>query len=130
MSREFKREQYWTRIGTGTLLGDQYTIFDISLNSSQNDKYFRQLCRINRNTLYIFNNFFSENRAVFKVIWKNVVEPDRSQMTIWRMDIACWIPKATNSTQNMQQLLLCHCNKVTVIRLSVTFIGKWHVLLF
>ena len=26
-----------------------------------------------------------------------VVEPDRPQMTIWRMRIACWIPKATDT---------------------------------
>jgi len=24
-------------------------------------------------------------------------ETDRPQMTIWRMDIACWIPKTTNA---------------------------------
>ena len=30
------------------------------------------------------------------VILKNTVEPDRPQMTIWPMRIACWIPKATN----------------------------------
>jgi len=26
-----------------------------------------------------------------------MVEPDRPQMTIWCMRIACWIPKATNT---------------------------------
>jgi len=30
-------------------------------------------------------------------MWKNVVEWGRPQMTIWRMRIACWIPKATNA---------------------------------
>ena len=30
-------------------------------------------------------------------MWKNIVERDRPQMTIWRMRIACWIPKATNT---------------------------------
>ena len=30
-------------------------------------------------------------------MWKNIVQPDRPQMTIWRMRIACWIPKATNT---------------------------------
>jgi len=35
--------------------------------------------------------FFLENRAVYKIMWKNMVEPDRLQMTIWRMRIACWI---------------------------------------
>jgi len=28
---------------------------------------------------------------------KNIVERGRPQMTIWRMRIACWIPKATNT---------------------------------
>jgi len=28
---------------------------------------------------------------------KNIVEPDRPQMTIWRMRIACWITKATDT---------------------------------
>jgi hypothetical protein len=29
-------------------------------------------------------------------MWKNMAEPDRPQMTVLRMPIACWIPKATN----------------------------------
>ena len=28
---------------------------------------------------------------------ENIAQPDRSQITIWRMFIACWIPKATNT---------------------------------
>ena len=44
----------------------------------------------------MFNNFFSSNRDVYEIMWKNNVEPDRQQTTIWRMDIAWWIPKATN----------------------------------
>ena len=28
---------------------------------------------------------------------ENTVEPGRPQMAIWRMHIACWIPKATNT---------------------------------
>ena len=28
---------------------------------------------------------------------KNTADPDRPQMTIWRMRIACWIPEATNT---------------------------------
>jgi len=30
-------------------------------------------------------------------MWKNIVEPDRAQLAIWRVRIACWIPKATNT---------------------------------
>jgi hypothetical protein len=33
-------------------------------------------------THFMFNNFSSENRAVYEIMWKSVVEPDRSQMTI------------------------------------------------
>jgi hypothetical protein len=55
------------------------------------------ICRENQNTRFLFDNFFPlENLAVCEIMWKNIVQPDRSQMTIWRMFIACWIPKATN----------------------------------
>jgi hypothetical protein len=29
-------------------------------------------------------------------MWENIVEPDRPQMKIWRVRIACWITKATD----------------------------------
>jgi len=41
--------------------------------------------------------FFFENRAVYEKMWKNVVERDRLQMTIWRMRITCWIFKGANT---------------------------------
>jgi hypothetical protein len=37
------------------------------------------------------------NRAVHGIMWENTVELDRPQMATWRMRIACWIPKATNT---------------------------------
>jgi hypothetical protein len=40
---------------------------------------------------------FFENRAVYEIMWKNTVERGMPQMTQWRMRIACWIPKATNT---------------------------------
>jgi len=47
-------------------------------------------CRENQDTHFMFNNFFFslENRAVYGIMWKIIVEPDRPQMTIWRMRIA------------------------------------------
>jgi len=36
---------------------------------------------------YIYIYF--ENRAVYETMWKNMEEPDRIQMTIWRTCIAC-----------------------------------------
>jgi hypothetical protein len=36
--------------------------------------------------------------GVYEIMWKNIVEPDRPQMAIWRMRIARWIIKATDPT--------------------------------
>ena len=81
-----------------TLHEDQQTVFNrISLVSSQNEKRFGQNCRGNQNTHFTINDAFSDNRAVYDIMWENAVQPDRLQMTVWRMRIACWIPKATNT---------------------------------
>ena len=46
----------------------------------------------------MFNSVFPpENRFVYEIMWKNIVELERLQMTIWRIRIACWTPKATNT---------------------------------
>jgi len=61
-------------------------------------------------THFRFNNILPKNRAVYETVWKNIVEPGRPQMTIRRMRITCWIPKATNThSRNMQYLLLFYC---------------------
>jgi hypothetical protein len=39
---------------------------------------------------------FSENRAVYETKSKNMVEPGRPQIAIWRR-VACWIGKATRA---------------------------------
>jgi len=44
----------------------------------------------------MFNNFFPEYHVFCEIMWKNVVQPDGSQMTVGRMRIACWITKATD----------------------------------
>jgi len=41
--------------------------------------------------------FSFENRALYDILWKNIVEPARPQMTIQRIRISCWIPQATNT---------------------------------
>jgi hypothetical protein len=52
----------------------------------------------NQNTNFMFNNFFFlQNRPVYEIMWKNIVERVRPQMTIWRMRIACRTPNATNT---------------------------------
>jgi len=42
-------------------------------------------------------NFFYLNRTVYEIMWKNIVARGRPRMTIWRMRIECWMPKATNT---------------------------------
>ena len=38
---------------------------------------------------------------------ENTVEPSRPQMTIWRMRIACWLPKTTNTYSEYVILIAC-----------------------
>jgi hypothetical protein len=45
----------------------------------------------------MFNNYFFQNRAILAIMWKDTDEADRSQLTMWRMSIACWIAKATST---------------------------------
>jgi hypothetical protein len=46
-------------------------------------------------------------------MWKNIVEPGRPQMKIWRMYSACWIPKATNT--HLEYVILNFFSTVTVV---------------
>jgi len=55
----------------------------------------------------MFSILFSENRAVYEIMWKNV-QLARQQMTIWRTRIACCIPVATNTHLAYVILLLFH----------------------
>jgi hypothetical protein len=45
----------------------------------------------------MFSNFYSENHPVYEIMWKDMVEADRLQMTIWRMRFTCWVTKATDT---------------------------------
>jgi preprotein translocase subunit Sec63 len=55
-------------------------------------------CRLNQSTHCVFSNFFApEYRCVYEIMWQHIVQPDRPQTTIWRMRIAHWITKATNT---------------------------------
>jgi len=49
--------------------------------------------------------FYKKNRAVYEITWKNIVERGRPQIIIWRMRIACCVPKAAN-TQSEYVILI------------------------
>jgi hypothetical protein len=60
--------------------------------------------RQNRNTHFMFTNSFFllfENRAVYEIS-KNVVDPERPQITVWRL-VACWISNATRAQAHIQK---------------------------
>jgi hypothetical protein len=50
--------------------------------------------------------FFFENRAVCEIMWKNIIEPRRPQMTIWRMRISSKITKATYSKSECETFVV------------------------
>jgi len=81
-----------------------------------------RICRKNENTHFVFSNFFFfENRAFYEKMWKNIVERGRPQMTIWRMHISCWIPKATNTHELCNTRCFSTSTMVLLTRLNVTF---------
>ena len=53
-------------------------------------------CRQNQYTHFMFITFVFENNAVCVIMWKNIVEPDKSQISIWHVLIKSWIYVATN----------------------------------
>jgi hypothetical protein len=69
----------------------------ISINYSQNEKCFRKKVVQKIKTRFHIQYSYPENCAVFELMWRNIVEPDRTQMTIWRMRFACWMTKATDT---------------------------------
>jgi hypothetical protein len=49
-------------------------------------------------TRFVFNNFFSENRAVYEIKWTNMVLQDKTdENMIRRMRIECCMSKATDT---------------------------------
>ena len=77
-------------------------------------------CKENQNTHFMFNNFFPpENRAVYEIMWKNTVQPDRSQMTIWRMRKTWWITKATNTHSEYVMRIACPVSQWLQERISM-----------
>jgi len=45
----------------------------------------------------MFKNFFSENRTVYEITWRNIVKLDRPHMTLGPMCFSCWLRKAANT---------------------------------
>ena len=67
----------------------------------------------------MLHNLFPENHAVYEVMCKNSVEPDRPQMTVWRMRCARWISKTTNTHLEYVILIVFLRQKILYKRASV-----------
>jgi hypothetical protein len=81
---------------SGTVHADRYVyiFYYIWLNSFCNEKYFRQkLKRKSKHTVCV-QQLCPKNRAFYEKTWKNILQPERPQMKIWRMRIACWVPRS------------------------------------
>jgi hypothetical protein len=79
----------------------------------------------------VFKNVF-ENCAVYDIMWKNIVQSDRPQLTIWHLRILCRIPKAADTNSEyviliafpLQQWLyervtmLCHTSAACLVKHS------------
>ena len=77
-------------------------------------------CREHPNTHSKFTNVLFESRVVYEIMWKPTVEPDRPQTTIWRMRVACWMPKPTNThSENVNTYCVSTARMLTPSRLNV-----------
>ena len=105
---------------TSALHKQQYTFMIISRSLLLRLRNFSdKSCRENRNTHFIFGNFFLELCRLWSNV-KNVVEPCRPQMIMWYMRIACWIPKATDTHSEYVTRIALYCNNSLWTRLNVT----------
>ena len=85
------------KIITGTLHVDRHTFVIISRSvlltmRNVSDK----VCSENQNTYFMFNNPLFLNCVIYEMC-ENTVKQDRPHMTMWRLSIACWILKTTNT---------------------------------
>jgi hypothetical protein len=69
-----------------------------------------------------------------------MVEPDRSQMTIWRMRLACWITKATDTSSEYiviiaysllhwlhERASVLRCTYIALLVTKTDTAGSWSV---
>jgi len=80
-------------------------------------------CGENQNTILYSIIISFENSDLYEIMWRSVVEPERSQMTIWRMRITCWITKATYTHSECVIIIAFYtATMLARTRLNVTFV--------
>jgi hypothetical protein len=89
----------------------------------------KKICRENESTYCMFSTSFSENRAVYEIMRKNMLESDRNRITIRRMRCACYKTKATD-TYSEYVILIAFPRKQWVTRKRLIAFMRALLLLF
>jgi len=84
----------------------------------------------------LYSITFIWKRALCEIVWKNTVKPDRPEMTIMRIRIACWITNATNTHSEYEiltalpplQWLHEHVSILRYTYMACPFFTLWHKL--
>jgi hypothetical protein len=66
--------------------------------------------------------FFFEDRAFYEVMWKNILEPGRPQLTIWGKCIAFWVTKGTNTRSEYILLVVII---IIIIIIIILLLQQW-----
>jgi hypothetical protein len=69
---------------------------------------------------------FSENRAFCEIMWKLVVQPDRTQMKIWCTRIAWWVNKATHTHTHTPTHTYTHTHTHTQTHIKYVILIGFH----
>jgi len=67
----------------------------------------------------MFSNVFPENRAIYKIMWKNIVDPGRPQVPLWFMCVGCWITKGAHTLRMFYIYRFSTAAVVAQMRLNV-----------
>jgi len=79
----------------------KYISDNFSLNPSSNERCFGQMLQRKLNTHFSLSP--PPNRGIYEIMWKNMLQTDRSQTTIYYS--ACWITKATRTHSEYATLI-------------------------
>jgi hypothetical protein len=80
----------------------KYIYDNTSLSNFKNEKYFWQkLQRKSKHTFYVQWLFFSESHTIYEIMCKNVLQPDRPQLTTYSKVPVRWITNVTHTNTHM-----------------------------
>ena len=95
--RKFKFCEYIAGVA-GTLHDEQYLFLIISCSFLLRMKNVSdRSCRENQTHIFCSITYYTENCAIYEIMWKNTVDPNRHWRTIGCMIFACQIHKATDT---------------------------------